>query len=275
MNFVLQDSQGYQGGYVQYLKALVHELVKHHSQDHENCQFVPSARLSSNQTVLVATRLDPVSKISKRPQKRVLDNESESTEGLRFISWQPSNQPPKPRDNGIRSWMPLAKKLVDLTPLAADWWKEAELFNLETIMQGGMAAQFVLDGSTKNLSIARRKETQISYKYDTEECWLLSAARAYAETAANRALTVECVLMLVNFQKFIVLCVCAVLSQTGASKPALVDITRVCFGNVSEEYALRLWRTAVFLNQLVDGLGFRGWGNRASELLLICKATSA
>lgn len=54
--------------------------------------------------------------------------------------------------------------------------------------------------------------------------------------------------MLVNFQKFIVLSVCAVLSQTGASKSALVDITCVCFGNVSEEYALRLWQTAVFLN---------------------------
>lgn len=42
--------------------------------------------------------------------------------------------------------MPLAKKLVGLTPLAADWWKEAEVLNLETIMQGGVAAQFVLDG---------------------------------------------------------------------------------------------------------------------------------
>lgn len=154
--------------------------------------------------------------------------------------------------------MPLAKKLVDLTPLAADWRKEAELFSLENIMQGGMAAQFVLDGSTKTLSIPRRKETGISYNYRTEECRLLGAARAYAETAANRALTVECVLMLVNFQKFIVLCICAVLSQTGASKPTLVDITRICFGDVSGEYALRLWRTAVCLNQLVDGLGFRG-----------------
>ncbi|KAL9629438.1 MAG: hypothetical protein Q9164_006882, partial [Protoblastenia rupestris] len=190
------------------------------------------------------------------------DNGGESTEGLRFISWQPSNQPPKPRDTGTKSWMPLAKKLVDLTPLPADWCKEAGSFNLETIMKGGMAAQFVLDGSTKTLSIPRRKETEVSYNYGTEEYWLLSAAKGYAETAANRALTVECVLMLVNFQKFIVLCICAVLSQMGASKPALVDITRICFGDVSEEYALRLWRTAVFLNQLVDGLGFRGWGNR-------------
>ncbi len=252
----------------------MHELVKHYLYDHENCQFILSARLSRSQTALVATQSDPVSETSKRPQKRGFDNESESTEGFRFISWQALNQPPKPRDNGTKSWMPLAKKLVNLTPLAADWWKEAESFNLETIMQGGMAAQFVLDGSTKDLLIPRRKETQVLYNYDTEERWLLNAARAYAETAANRALTVECVLMLVNFQKFIVLCVCAVLSQTGASKPALIDITRVCFGNVSEEYALRLWRTAVFLNQLVDGLGFRGWGNRASELLLICKAIS-
>ena len=274
MNFVLEDSQGNEEEYIQYLKTLVHELVEHHSHGHENCQFLPSARLATNRTALVATQSDPVSEISRRPQKRGFDNEGESTEGLRFISWQPSNQAPKPRDIGTKSWMPLAKKLLELTPLAADWWKETEFFNLETIMQGGMAAQFVLDGSTKTLSIPRRKETEVSYNYGTEECWLLNAAKGYAETAANRALTVECVLMLVNFQKFIVLCVCAVLSQMGASKAALVDITRICFGDISEEYALRLWRTAVFLNQLVDGLGFRGWGNRASELLLICEATS-
>lgn len=274
MNFVLQDSQGNQEEYIQYLKTLVHELVEHHSHDHENCQFVLSARLPTNRTALVTRQSDAVADIPKRPLKRGFDNEGESTEGLRFISWSPSNQPPKPRDTGTKSWLPLAKKLVDLTPLAADWWKEAELFNLETIMQGGMAAQFVLDGSTKTLSIPRQTENEVSYNYGTEECWLLSATRAYAETAANRAFTVECVLMLVNFQKFIVLCICAVLSQTGAPKAALVDITRICFGNVSEEYALRLWRTAVFLNQLVDGLGFRGWGNRASELLLICKKTS-
>ena len=237
MNFVLQDSQGNQEEYIQYLKILVHELVKHHSHDHENCHFLPSARLSTNRTALVATQ---VSEISKRRQKRGFDNGGESTEGLRFISWQPSNQPPKPRDTGTKSWMPLAKKLVDLTPLAADWCKEARSFNLETIMKGGMAAQFVLDGSTKTLSIPRRKETEVSYNYGTKEYWLLSVAKGYAETTANRALTMECVLMLVNFQKFIVLCICAILSQMGASKPALVDITRICFGDVSKEYTLRL-----------------------------------
>ena len=141
-------------------------------------------------------------------------------------------------------------------------------------MQGGVAAQFVLDGTTKTLSIPRRNETEVSYSYGTEESWLLNATRVYAEIAANRALTVECVLMLVHFQKFIVLCICTVLSQMGASKAMLVDITRICFGDISQDYTIRLWRTAVFLNQLVDGLGFRGWGNRASELLLICESPS-
>ena len=37
--------------------------------------------------------------------------------------------------------------------------------------------------------------------------------------------------MLVSFQKSLVLCICAILSQTGVSKAALVDITRDCFAN--------------------------------------------
>ena len=88
--------------------------------------------------MLVAIQSDPVPEIPKRlpkrPPKRGLDNESGSKEGMRFTFWQPSALAPKPRDTATKSWMPLAKKLVHLTPLAADWWKEAELFNLETIM---------------------------------------------------------------------------------------------------------------------------------------------
>lgn len=158
MGFVIQDSQGDQENYIQYLKALVYEFAKHHSHDHENCQFVPSARLPTNQIAPVATRSEALLDTSKRPRKRGFHDEGESKEEFKFLSWQPSNRPTKPRDNGTKSWMPLAKKLVHLIPLAADWWKDAESFNLEIIMQGGMAAQFVLDGSTKNPSIPRRRQ---------------------------------------------------------------------------------------------------------------------
>lgn len=86
MNFVIQDSQGNQEEYIQYLKTLVHELVEHHSHDHETCSFVPPARLSSSDTALVATRSEPVSERSKRPRNRHFGNEGESTEGFRLIS---------------------------------------------------------------------------------------------------------------------------------------------------------------------------------------------
>lgn len=123
-----------------------------------------------------------------------------------------------------------------------------------------------MDGTTKTLSIPRRNKTEVSYSYGTEESWLLNATRGYAEIAANRALAVECVLMLVRFQKFIVLCICAVLSQMGASKAMLVDITRICFGDISQEYKC--------YPPLADRCLFKPAGCRASELLLICKSPS-
>jgi len=86
MNFAVQDPQGNQEEYIQYLKALVHELIKHHSHDHKKCQFLLSAGLSTNRTAPVAIQLDHVPEILKRPPKRGLDNESESAEGMRFIS---------------------------------------------------------------------------------------------------------------------------------------------------------------------------------------------
>ncbi|MCJ1476753.1 hypothetical protein MMC13_005422 [Lambiella insularis] len=273
MNFVLQEPHGNQEEYIQYLKTLVHDLVKHHLHCHEECQFVSSAGLANSPTAPVTTHPDVLSSPrdtlsrSKR-QKRGLETQNEQTKDLQMVFWNPEDRP-KPRDTGTRPWLSLAKKLVDVTPLAAGWWATAEMLELDTIMQGGQAARFVLDGTVKTLSIPRREESAVSYQGGSEVCYLLAAARSYAKTAAGRALTVQCTLMLVNFQRFIVLCICAVLSHTGASKPALVGITRICFGNISEAYALRLWRTAVFLNQLVDGLGVRGWANRASELLLI------
>ena len=136
-------------------------------------------------------------------------------------------------------------------------------------MHSGMAALYVLNGRAATPSIPAPNLIDASCPATKHE--LLTTARNYAETAATRDLSAKCAMMLVNFQKFLVLCVCAVLSQMQYPKDVLVDITRVCFGDISGEYAARLWRTAVFLNQLVDGLNIHGWGNRASELLLICK----
>ena len=107
--------------------------------------------------------------------------------------------------------MSLTEKLIDIISLIADWWEKTECFNLEIIIQDDVIVQFVLNKSIKTLSISRQKEIEISYNYDVEKCWFFSAIKDYVEITANRAFIVKCVLMFVNFQKFIVLYICAVL----------------------------------------------------------------
>jgi hypothetical protein len=100
----------------------------------------------------------------------------------------------------------------------------------------------------------------------SEQSILLHAAERYAHLAVHRQLTTHCVLALMILQKLVLLSTCYVLYQMKAPKSELVRITQICFGDITEKYAVQLWRFGCFINELADGLAHRGWGHRATEL---------
>jgi hypothetical protein len=199
-----------------------------------------------------------------------LTKEAGCSETLTIVPWDPSQQLDKPRKTGARQWKKFADKLIDLTPKAMQWWPQMEMMGLYQIMETGAAAQFVLGGSSA--TVTDRQPGAVFTLPGFEEHSLINAVKAYAEGAANRTMTAQCMMSLVNLQKIVLLSTCSVLAELGVSTEALITVTRICFGGVGDQYAVRLWRTGKYINQLVDGLGYRDWGHRASELLLICRS---
>ena len=101
--------------------------------------------------------------------------------------------------------------------------------------------------------------------------WLYQHAKTYAQNSADRELSTQFALMLVNFQKFLLICVCVVLLEIGLPEERVNDVMIICFGNCQRKYLRSLRRTAVWMNRLVDHLSIRGWKDRAGELFLLCE----
>ena len=171
------------------------------------------------------------------------------------------------RNTGADNWKPLAQQLIDGTPQGRNWRMWIQELQVHAVINSGIAADYVSDGLAATPYVPVNVSCPTGPRGD-----ILTAVQNYAESAAIRFASAKCVMMLVNFQKFLVLCICAVLSRMSFPKEALINITRICFGDVSDEYAVRLWRTALFLNELIDKLDIEGWGGRATQLLLVCKA---
>lgn len=233
---------------IRHLESLIQQLSDHHSQSHADCRFVP-----------------PI----PEPIDANVSNLN-SDQGLRIVQWQPSDQQLQPRDTGAQSWLPNARILVDRTPRAQEWSAMTKALGIDSLMEENVVASFALNLNTSQPHGPPQRRIEEPYLTGGNASLLLGAAQRYAQHTVDRNYTVENAVRLVNFQKFMLLSICAVLSEEKCPREVLIDVTRICFGGSSKKYVSRLWRSAILLNQLIDGLASRGWGNRAGELLLIC-----
>jgi hypothetical protein len=281
MNLLPNPSHGSQEQYVRNLEEYLERLIGHHTEVHVDCLSLPvlqldghslqspAAQVDSNPLQTNETRGKPTELVSAIRRTPKFENRRRRHQSKRsdWIQWQPSSLSPQPRNTGADNWKPLAKQLIDGTPQGRNWMMRIQELQIHDVINNGIAADYVSDG----LAATPYVSVNVSCPAGSR-CDVLTAVQNYAESAATRFASANCVMMLVNFQKFLVLCICAVLSRMDFSKEALINITRICFGNVSDEYAVRLWRTALFLNELIDKLDIQGWGGRATQLLLVCTA---
>lgn len=190
---------------------------------------------------------------------------SENT--LNIIQWTPEA---KRARTDSPTWKEDARTLVKSTPKANQWWQAIRANGIYEPLSNGNAAAYVLDSQC---SLVEPATTTALFARATasERSGLLARVAAYAHTAIRRETTATAAIMLANFQKFLILSTCAVLNQTGSPKEDVFDIVKICIGPVGDRYCRQTLRTAVYLNQLVDMLSSHGWGERASDLLLICE----
>ena len=77
--------------------------------------------------------------------------------------------------------------------------------------------------------------------------------------------------MRVNFQQFLLVCLCKVLSVQKVPQRSIVETLQICISDTSERNIDKYLKGAEWANELMDRLFFTDWGYRAVDLLLLCK----
>ena len=248
----LDDFVGSDGDYIRYLERLVKTF---RTQRNEQSAHVDSDVTASAYEVYGSFRRIP-------SDVHDIGNETQ------FFQYVPEPLGYKTGRTGNPPWLQNAKALVKDTPGAKDWNRTLEEKGLHEVIASGKALTYLLDtGVQTDISLVSERIPQVA----TSD--VLGYVRNYAQATASRTLTASVALVLVNFQRFLVLSACAVLLKEGFSSGVVYDIVKICMGNcVSDEYCDRLLSSAKFVNELIDLLYSRGWGFRAGVLLLLCKS---
>lgn len=78
----------------------------------------------------------------------------------------------------------------------------------------------------------------------------------------------------VNFEHFILVCLCNVLSSQGVPQNRIVETLQICISDTGKDNINRYLKGAIWVNKLVDELFHTDWGYRAVDLIVICKVFS-
>lgn len=183
---------------------------------------------------------------------------------------RPLNHPAKRSKTYLPAWKRHAAGLVKRTPLAVDWWSALRSQGIYEVMCNGMAVAFLL-GDESSPPVAQGATIEANLSGD--DFALLRHIAHYAHATSRRRLTASVAMRLANFQQILVLSTCAVIrsiARPSVPDEPLLDVVKICLGDVSNEYCFRMLDTAIFVNRLIDVLNAHGWDGRAAELLLWC-----
>lgn len=153
------------------------------------------------------------------------------------------------------------------SPRHAEWMRTADIM-LEEIPSGRQWREKVMrmDSSiiaAVAMGIAPVPERDASPTDDVEREELLRLVRKFAERHSEGR---------VNFEQFILVCLCKVLSSQGVPQGKIVETLRICISDTSKVNIDRYLKGATWANRMMNELFLTDWGYRAVDLLAICKA---
>jgi len=191
--------------------------------------------------------------------------------GLRIEQWKPRLTSSKRPRSDNPPWKRHAAQLVEMIPTAREWRQIMEEKGLYQAMRTGAAVAYLL-GNEHNVPIVPKMTESSDTAGLNGDAVILGRITTYAQIAARRQENASLALMLANFQKFVVLSACVVVTATRKIPPKnIFDIVRTCLGSASDDYCRRMLHTAKYINTLIDTLAIHGWDGRAAELFLLCR----
>lgn len=256
----IDDFRGNEQAYVKYLEEEVAHLRQQQQQQHQ-LETLGHSRAAQNESLVQLSS----ARARWRPGER-----AQQPDDLEIRHWKPRTIRPK---SSRPAWKRHAETLVKKTPLACEWWSSLSEQGIYEVMYSGAAIAFLLDDET-NPPSAQCGPLDRSILDDDSA--LLRHITSYARGARQRQLTASIAVRLANFQQILVLSACAVLRSIATPRlpeERILGIVKICLGDVSDDYCIRMLNTAVFINRLVDVLNAHGWDGRAGELLLWCQSS--
>ena len=189
---------------------------------------------------------------------------------LRIEQWEPGLATRKRQRSETPPWTRHAEQLVKMTPSAKTWRQVMERNGLYEAIHTGSAIQHLLGNEHgTNIDLITTTDSDTGGRDGNPS--ILGRVTAYAQIAARRRDSASLALMLANFQKFIALSACVVVAASqNLAKERIYEIVRICLGNISDDYCLRMLQTTKYINTLIDTLAINGWDGRAAELFLLC-----
>lgn len=199
--------------------------------------------------------------------------------GLEVRLWQPYSAQDHPsRKKAIQTpkrrpqWQTIADNLINGTPKALR--KCLEQQGVLNIMRNGEAAAHLLNVGNERPQSVNEPSAPASAQCLASASQVLASIQHYAEVSARYSQNASLASMIANFQKLLVLSACAVVFKTEESlREPVLNIVCLMYGSTEKQYAHRLVRTAVFVNQLIDMLSVNGWDDQAAVLILLCESS--
>ena len=148
-----------------------------------------------------------------------------------------------------------------------DGWKRSAEIMLEEVPFGRNWHQAMLRIDSSVIAAVAIDNTPVSDREvspsdDTKKKNLVQLVQKFAQQHSQGR---------INFQHFILACLCKVLSTLGIPKREIIETLQICISDTSEQNVSRYLTGAIWTNKLMDDLFSTGWKYRAVDLIAICE----
>lgn len=226
------------------------------SSDHPTTDRIPSSSADSSGQPNASSQIQPARPSSLAPST----SDGRPHHGGTLIHLELQQQYNNPRSR-TRSGRPSGE-----SPRHAEWMRTADIM-LEEIPSGRLWRESLrkMDSSViaaVALGVAPILTGDVSPTEDVERKDLLRLVRRFAERHSEGC---------VNFEHFILVCLCRVMSSQGVPQPKIVETLQICISDTSKQNIDRYLKGATWANSMMNELFLTDWGYRAVDLIAICK----
>lgn len=198
----------------------------------------------------------PQSRLSKQTTAEATSSlPGSSSTQLTFTSpaldFRPTSIKPKSRNQPHKSppWLAAADKMLSEVPTGWVW--HARIVQVDRSLLAAVATDtiFVPDDATGAVNDTQNKDR------------LLKLVQGFAHRHSVQR---------VNFQNFLLVCLCRVLLAKDFPQNSIVEILQICVSDTGDVTIGRYLQGAKWINKLLNRLFFTDWGYRAVDLMAIC-----